>query len=134
MQRYGLQALLFGLSLAGIVTAEDAPKGQRQLRVGEVIVVGNEATQDSVIRRMMADIYPNAVLDFAKLKAAERKLASSGLFVVDPATGTRPTISVLDRGDGGEYLDLLIELKEQYRFPVGTALQKVEAKARSLRR
>jgi outer membrane protein assembly factor BamA len=96
--------LLMVLGLAGGGTAKD---GQRPpLRVGQVIIVGNTKTRDSVILEYV-QLFPGQILSLPDLRAAERRLARSGLFEV------RPTVRVVGPEDPGPFRDILIRVKEK---------------------
>ncbi|HEY7427363.1 MAG TPA: POTRA domain-containing protein [Gemmataceae bacterium] len=80
-------------------------------RVGQIFLAGNKRISDESIL-VHVPLSPGQVLTHPDLKQAEKDLAELGLFVVDPATGVHPTITVLDR-DGGVYKDILITVKEK---------------------
>jgi hypothetical protein len=81
-------------------------------RVGQVIIVGNETTPDSVIRGALS-FYPGQVLHYSALRQSEKKLAETGLFIVDETRGIRPTITVLDDPtNSGPYKDILVNVQE----------------------
>ena len=50
-------------------------------------------TKHSVIKNYMG-IAPRETIDLAKIRAAERRMKSSGLFMNDPASGSTPTITI----------------------------------------
>lgn len=86
-------------------------------KVGQVIIIGNEVTQDRVIRRVVG-LYPGQILRFPELRIAERDLARLNIFEMNPEMGTRPTLTVLgDERD--EYRDILVQVKET---PTGSFL------------
>jgi outer membrane protein assembly factor BamA len=79
-------------------------------RVGQIFLVGNERiSAESILAHV--PLYPGQVLTYPELRQAEKTLAKLGLFVVDPANGIRPTITVADRD--GVYKDLVITVKEK---------------------
>lgn len=80
-------------------------------RVKEVLIVGNEWTRDNVIRRQVP-LYPGQLLTYPKLREAERNLARLNIFDMNPATGVRPTVSVLDPDGDSEFKDILVNLNE----------------------
>lgn len=84
-------------------------KEQAPARVGQVIVVGNEVTQDRVIRRVVG-LYPGQVLRYPELRIAENDLARLGIFNTDPEKGVRPTLTVLDNDSG--FKDVLVTVQE----------------------
>ena len=78
-------------------------------RVGEVIIIGNTITQDRVIREVVTFL-PGQILRYREIRRVERKLAELGLFKVDPKTGIRPTVQVLN--SPGPFKDILIKVEE----------------------
>ncbi len=103
MSRRCLAFAVMGLLLCG---AE--PKGRA--RVGEIIIVGNTYTIESVIRRQLP-FKPGDVLDYTQLKTAERNLAKLGVFAVDAGRGIAPTVTVLD--DAGRVKNILVRVREK---------------------
>jgi outer membrane protein insertion porin family len=83
----------------------------RPFKVGQVIIVGNEVTQDRIIRRAI-DLYPGQLIQYPELRRAEANLARTGLFEMKPDEGIRPTITVLDGPPGSDYKDILVQVKE----------------------
>lgn len=81
-----------------------------QSRVGDIIIVGNTVTRQNVILRQLP-LFPGQILSFPALRESERNLARLGIFEMNPATGQRPKVSVLDRGDS-EFKDILVEVDE----------------------
>jgi outer membrane protein assembly complex protein YaeT len=81
-------------------------------KVGHVFIIGNEVTQDRVIRRQL-DLYPGQTLRYPELRAAEARLARLNIFDINPELGIRPTISVLEDTDS-EYKDVLVQVKETH--------------------
>jgi uncharacterized protein (TIGR03067 family) len=79
-------------------------------RVGQIFIVGNEKTPQTVILKQIP-LYPGQVLDYPSLRKAEAQLAQLKLFVVDPQKGIRPTVEVIDR-DGDPYKDILVTVQE----------------------
>ena len=107
-----MKRIVAAIALAGVfatlcnpVRAADAPR----VKVGEVIIVGNEVTQDRVIREAVG-LYPGQVLRPEDLRTAEKNLERLGIFEIDPARGIRPTVTVLD-GDG-EFRDVMVRVTE----------------------
>lgn len=92
-------------------------------KVGQVIVVGNEVTQDRVIRRVLG-LYPGQTLRYPELREAERNLARLNIFEVKPDQGIRPTVTVLDPDSPGEYKDVLVQVKETHTgsFMIGAGV------------
>jgi hypothetical protein len=85
---------------------------RKPARVGQVLIVGNTRTPDTVILKAVP-LFPGQVLSYADLRAAERKLARLNRFKVDAKSGAGPTVSVLDRGTDEEYRDILIRVEEE---------------------
>jgi RNA polymerase sigma factor (sigma-70 family) len=73
---------------------------QRPARVGQIIVVGNTKTEQSVILEQL-QLYPGQVLTPAELRAAERRLERLDA-----------TVSVID-SEGSDYKDILIRVREK---------------------
>ncbi|HEY7310496.1 MAG TPA: POTRA domain-containing protein, partial [Gemmataceae bacterium] len=91
--------------------APTAEKEEQPLaRIGHIILTGNKRISDESILAHVS-LFPGQVLRYPDLKKAENALAELGLFVVDPAAGVRPTITVLDSGSA--YKDILITVKEK---------------------
>jgi RNA polymerase sigma factor (sigma-70 family) len=89
-------------------TAEKPPA-----RVGQVFIVGNAKTrQEDVLKHV--PLYPGQVLSYPDLKTAEKNLARSGLFVVDPGKGVRPSVTVRDNpaDPDSEFKDVIIKVQE----------------------
>src|SRR5947209_1148670 len=78
-----------------------------KVMVGQVIIVGNERTPDSEIRKQL-DMYPGQVLRYPSIRIAEERLAKLGIFVVDTAKGIHPAITVLDPDSDRLYRDILV--------------------------
>jgi len=85
-------------------------------KVGEVIIVGNDVTQERIIRRVIG-LYPGQVLYYPELRIAEANLARLGIFNVDPDKGVRPTLTVLESDN--EYKNILVGVQEQ---PTGSLM------------
>jgi outer membrane protein insertion porin family len=78
--------------------------------VGEVIIVGNNVTQDRVIRRQLQNIPPGQILRFPELKIAEANLARLNIFEINPELGIRPTITPLESDT--PFKDILVKVQE----------------------
>jgi outer membrane protein assembly complex protein YaeT len=89
---------------------------QPPARVGQIIVVGNEVTQDRVIRRVLG-LYPGQILRYPELRIAENDLSRLGIFNTDPEKGIRPTLTVLETDS--EFKDVLVTVQEQ---PTGSLM------------
>jgi outer membrane protein assembly complex protein YaeT len=79
--------------------------------VGEVIIVGNNITQDKVIRRQLQNVPPGQVLRYPELKIAEAQLARLNIFEMNPELGVRPTVTVLEN-DNSVFKDILVKVQE----------------------
>jgi outer membrane protein insertion porin family len=100
---HGQEAII--LSNPPIITDARPPA-----RVGQIRIIGNQRiSTESILAHV--PLYPGQVLSYPELQQAEKNLAKLGLFVVDAATGVRPTIAVVD-GEG-VYKDLLITVREK---------------------
>jgi hypothetical protein len=78
-------------------------------RIGQIIITGNDQTPDRLILKHLK-FYPGQVLDYKALRAAEKRLAGMKCFVVDPAKGIRPTVTVIE--SDGEFKDILVKVQE----------------------
>jgi outer membrane protein assembly complex protein YaeT len=87
-------------------------------KVGAIQVIGNDVTKENVIRRQVP-LYPGQVLTYPDLKVAERQLAKLSIFEVNPQTGVRPTVSVIDPESDTEFKDILVQVQEQ---PTGSLI------------
>jgi RNA polymerase sigma factor (sigma-70 family) len=88
--------------------AESPP--DRPVRIGEVIIRGNEKVAEATIRAKV-HLHPGQLLRYEDLRLAEKKLAESGLFNVDPDRGIPPTVTVIE--SNSEYKDVLITVQEK---------------------
>jgi outer membrane protein assembly factor BamA len=86
------------------------PLDQGPFKVGEVKIFGNQVTKDYVIRRQIP-LGPGQILSFPDLRIAERNLAGLGIFIVDPATGVHPTVTV-DPESPNEFRNILVHVDE----------------------
>ncbi|MFO0863107.1 MAG: outer membrane protein assembly factor BamA [Gemmataceae bacterium] len=82
-------------------------------KVGQVFIVGNEVTQDRVIRRTLG-FYPGQTLRYPELRLAENNLSRLGIFKIDRELGIKPSVSVIDPDGEGEYKDILVTVKEDH--------------------
>ena len=82
-----------------------------QMRVGEVKIVGNPITRDSVIRREIP-LYPGQVLEYPALEQATGNLERLGIFKNEPQNGIKPTIEVIDPQGDSPFKDLLVTVQE----------------------
>lgn len=95
----------------GIVKVQYQVQEAKPFKVGHVYIVGNEVTQDRIIRRVL-DIYPGQTMQFPEIRRAEAALARLNIFDINPELGIRPTITVLDGPPDSEYKDVLVQVKE----------------------
>ena len=88
------------------------PKGvpNEVSRVGKVYIVGNDTVPDAVVLRMLGDLQPGNVLQYPSIRVAEKTLAASGLFVLDPRKNLRPTITVIEDGES-VFKDIVVNVK-----------------------
>lgn len=94
----------------GVVRVQYEIKERPPSKVGQIFIVGNEVTQDRVIRRVIG-LYPGQTLRYPELKIAERDLTRLNIFKMDPENGIRPTLTVLENEDS-EYKDILVQVQE----------------------
>jgi outer membrane protein assembly complex protein YaeT len=87
-------------------------------RVGNIIIVGNETTKQNVILRQVP-LLPGQVLTYPDLRLAERNLAKLNIFETNPATGVRPTLSIIDPDIDSPYKDVLVQVQE---MPTGSLM------------
>jgi polysaccharide biosynthesis/export protein len=83
------------------------------LRVGQIQIVGNTMTANSVILEQLGLLLPGAVLSYPDLQKAEQKLARLGVFVVDADKGVRPTVTVVDAEGDSPFKDILVQVQEK---------------------
>jgi RNA polymerase sigma factor (sigma-70 family) len=81
-------------------------------RVGQIIIIGNTKTLQGAILKQVS-LYPGQVLTYPDMQRAEQNLARTGLFVVDPGNGVRPTVTVRDSSTDSEFKDIVITVKEK---------------------
>ncbi len=98
------------------VEEEQKAEEEAPLRVGNVFVVGNSKTPQTVILAQV-QIYPGQVLTLPDLRAAERRLEKLNLFEVNPDKGIRPTVSPIDSAYGSDYRDLVVRVVEKPGAP-----------------
>ncbi len=82
-----------------------------QRRIGSIYIVGNEFTRQDVILKAVG-LSPGWVLRDRDLRIAEENLARLGIFKFDPATGVRPTVTVLDPDGPNEFKEILVQVQE----------------------
>ncbi len=95
----------------GMVRVQFDIKERPPAKVGQVFIVGNDVTQDRVIRRVIG-LYPGQTLRYPELRIAERDLARLNIFKVDPENGIRPSLIVLDPDGEAEFKDILVQVQE----------------------
>ncbi|HTU18130.1 MAG TPA: POTRA domain-containing protein [Gemmataceae bacterium] len=102
------QAIKASDSSSGVVVQAEV----LETRIGKIRVTGNKRiSTESILAHV--PLVPGNVLSYADLREAEEDLAVLDLFVVDKATGVRPTITVIDVEGDSECKDLLITVKEK---------------------
>ena len=104
-----LATLLLALLRTETLQAQDPVKDRPASYVGEIIIVGNWVTQNSVILKAL-DLYPGEELRYPNLRIAERNLARLNIFEVNPELGIRPTVTVLE--NAGPFKDILVKVQE----------------------
>jgi outer membrane protein assembly complex protein YaeT len=80
-------------------------------RVGEIIIIGNDTTRQNVILRQVP-LLPGQILTYPDLRVAERNLARLNIFEVNPETGVRPTVTVIDPDSDSEFKNILVTVQE----------------------
>ncbi len=80
-------------------------------KVGNIIIVGNERTRQNVILRQIP-LFPGQILTSPDLRLAEKNLAKLNIFEMNPSTGVRPTVTVIDPDSDTEFKDLLVQVQE----------------------
>lgn len=103
--------VLLAVLAAGLSIPPAGASEKPLARIGQILLMGNERVSDESIFAHVP-LYPGQLLSYTELRKAEKTLAKLGLFVVDPASGVRPTIAVLEREDS-EFKDILITVKEK---------------------
>jgi outer membrane protein insertion porin family len=93
----------------GLVRVHYKVDEKPEAKVGQIIIIGNDVTQDRIIRRVIG-LYPGQTLHYPELRIAEANLSRLGIFNVDPDKGTRPTLTVLESDN--EYKDVLVSVQE----------------------
>lgn len=105
MTPYCLLITAFASTAAITPPAEDTRE-----RVGQIFIVGNTRTNQSIIINRVP-VYPGQILDRKALLTAEQNLERTGRFQVDPANGIRPTVTIIE-GEG-TFKDVLITVQER---------------------
>lgn len=106
---FEVMALAFSFTMAASAAHAQAKDKEPEVFIGEVIIVGNTITQDRVIRDVL-NLNPGQTLRYPELLIAERNVARLGLFKVDPKSGTRPTVRVIETP--GKFKDILVKVEE----------------------
>src|SRR5262249_33111625 len=78
-------------------------------KIGQIIIKGNERTQDKVILKTIS-LKPGQPLLYPELKLAERNLERLGIFQVDKDKGIRPTVTILE--SDSDCKDILVQVQE----------------------
>jgi len=96
---------------AGIVHVHYEITESQPVRAGQIIIQGNEVTQDRIIRREIP-IIPGQILSFPDLAVAQQNLARLGIFKDDPAQGIRPTVELMEPKGDSPFRDILVTVQE----------------------
>lgn len=96
----------------GLVRVQYEVTEKPEAKVGQIFIVGNDVTQDRVIRRVLG-LYPGQTLRYPELRIAERDLARLNIFDINPELGIRPTVTVLEDSDS-VFKDILVQVKETH--------------------
>ena len=94
------------------VVYEVREKGAEPYKVGQVIITGNDVTNERVIRRAIG-FEPGQFLRFPEKQIGEANLARLGIFEVNPEGGVRPTINILEDSDS-IFKDVIVNVKETH--------------------
>lgn len=97
----------------GVVRVQYQVQERAPTKVGQIIITGNEVTQERVIRRLLG-LYPGQTLRYPELRIGEANLQRANIFEINQELGIRPTVSVLDPDGEGEYKDVLVSVKETH--------------------
>ncbi len=92
----------------GVVTVQYEVTEQPPARVGDIRLIGNTRTQDRVILRNIP-LYPGQILTYPDIFAAESRLANLGIFEVNPETGVRPTVRVVDNEGVEKDIEVVVQ-------------------------
>src|SRR6266404_310477 len=98
------------LPAPGQVVVPGATLDPRPARVGEILIFGQQATKDYVIRRQIP-LQPGQILSFPDLRLAEHNLAGLGIFVVEPLTGVHPSVTA-DPESPNDFKNILVHVQE----------------------
>lgn len=80
-------------------------------RVGEIRLVGNLVTRQDVILNQL-EIFPGQILSYPDLRRSEANLARLNIFEMNPESGVRPTVTVLDPDSDSPVKDILVTVQE----------------------
>ncbi len=97
----------------GVVRVQYQVEERPPAQVGQVVIIGNDVTQDRVIRRVLG-LYPGQTLRYPELRIAERDLARLNIFESNPELGIRPTVTVIDPEGNSPIKDILVQVKETH--------------------
>ncbi len=97
----------------GVVRVSYQVEERAPATVAQVIITGNDVTQDRVIRRVLG-LYPGQTLRYPELRIAERDLARLNIFESNPELGIRPTVTVIDPDGNSPLKDILVQVKETH--------------------
>ncbi len=119
---YDMKTFVVGLALLclGSGSSRDANNAatvktppRRCYRVGQLIIVGNTRTKQSVILDQIG-LYPGQVLSRPEVCAAEKRLTKLGIFKSSPDGAIHPSIDVEDDPNcpNSEYKNVIIHVEE----------------------
>ncbi|NBO92380.1 MAG: outer membrane protein assembly factor BamA [Planctomycetia bacterium] len=97
----------------GFVRVNYQVEEQKPAVAGQVIIVGNERTDQRVILRQIP-IYPGQTLTYPDLRLAERNLARLNIFESSPDGSVRPTVTVRDNpfNPDSNVKDIVVNVQE----------------------
>ncbi|MBI3410757.1 MAG: hypothetical protein HY040_20670 [Planctomycetes bacterium] len=110
-----LASVWFGLFLAWLapwtvlVPEEEDPANAKELKAGQLFIVGNTHTSDHLIRECL-QVYPGSTFTKRELQEAEWKLCRLRLFKCDPQHGIGPTVKLID-GES-DFRDIIVQVQE----------------------
>jgi len=103
------EAISEGIGMADVVQNRIP---EQTMTVGGIIIVGNETIPHDRILDAI-EVYSATQIRMADLRAAERRLARMGLFVVDSEKGVCPRVAPRGYKKGDEFADIMVTVKER---------------------
>ena len=94
---------------ARLVHEQNDVANAKQMKAGQVCILGNRHTSDWLIRSCLR-IYPGSAITKADLQRAEHSLNMLGLFKCDPENGIGPAVRFVD-GEGA-FRDIVVQVEE----------------------